>query len=328
MLVSPQIVNKLQQKRNPLSRRKPQPMTSTTTESRPVTVDYAPVIERPGPRDRSETLSTSSDSYISSGNTDITTPSLADPAQTPEVHKDECHVDVQMHPCESKRLSPAAADHQDRQEAESKTWVPLYGGPPVYADGADAEAEGESESNPDVMSASPSASASESSESLEEDQGPSCILLNALHVQDVFDLPGTGRRYIGEPRFRPARLPAQINLRNLNIQQIKYSTISDIILYAKDGVSDGLLKVAEMVAQAQEDLYQFRLNDYYRCLGACGTLEGVEAPVRYGVWCIVGMCQILHTWFLSKLTLLRAIPQTREVLSQSGQPRFRGQPYQ
>lgn len=295
MLVSPQIVNKLQQKRNPLSRRKPQPLTSTATESRPVTVDYAPGLDRPGPRDRSETLSTSSDSYLSSGNTDITTPSVSDPAQTPEVPKDDCQVDVQMHPCESKRLSPAAPEigrndqHESTTEAGSKTWVPLYGGPPIYAEGAEAsEAEGEFESNPEFTTTPPSASSSDSSESVDEEHGPSCILLNALHVQDVFDLPGTGRRYTGEARFRPAKLPAQINLRNLNIQQIKYSTISDIILYAKDGTSDGLLKVAEMVAQAQENLYQFRLNDYYRALGACGSLEGVEAPVRYGVWCVVG----------------------------------------
>lgn len=84
--------------------------------------------------------------------------------------------------------------------------------------------------------------------SMEDDDRPSCILLNALHVQDIFTLPqATQHREIkARPAFREAKLPQQINLRNLHIQQIKYATISDVIIYCKGGVGDGVLDVAEM----------------------------------------------------------------------------------
>jgi dual specificity MAP kinase phosphatase len=215
------------------------------------------------------------ESYYSCDNGDQNSQSTGDFPPTPATLRSEGDADVQMHPTESKRMSPAAAEFQDSKGAKDdhKTWVPLFGGPPVYADD-------DSESLPELTS--------DSSESLEEEQAPNCILLNALHVQDIFDLPGTSRHYIGEPRFRPARLPGAINLRNLNIQQIKYPSISDIILYAKGGVSDGLLRVAEMVAQAQEDMYQFRMDDYYRHVEDGTAAEGVSRPVKYGVWCIVG----------------------------------------
>jgi dual specificity MAP kinase phosphatase len=79
----------------------------------------------------------------------------------------------------------------------------------------------------------------------EEEPRPSCVLLNALHVQDIFELPKLNSKYLEQPRFRTAKLPPQINLRNLNIQQIKYATVSDIILYAKSGVGNGVIHVAE-----------------------------------------------------------------------------------
>jgi dual specificity MAP kinase phosphatase len=277
LYVGQQMINKLEEKpkrRSPLSDAL-QPLTSSEPS---VTVDYAPAFDRPEPRERSDTMSTA-DSYYSC---DTGNPiSLLDwafgpnPATLKNKPKNKRDADVKMHPTESKRLSPAAADDQESKGAkdEHKTWVPLFGGPPVYADD-------DSESLPELTS--------DSSESLDEEQAPNCILLNALHVQDIFDLPGTSRHYIGEPRFRPPRLPGAINLRNLNIQQIKYPSISDIILYAKGGVSDGLLKVAEMVAQAQGDMYQFRMDDYYRHVEDGSAAEGVGRPVKYGVWCIVG----------------------------------------
>jgi len=273
MYVGQQMINKLEEKpkrRSPLSDA-PQPLTSSEPS---VTVDYAPSFDRTEPRQRSDTMSTA-ESYYSCDAGDQSSMSTSDFPPTPATVKSEGEADVQMHPTESKRLSPSAADDQEIKGAKDdhKTWVPLFGGPPVYADD-------DSESLPELTS--------DSSESLEEEQAPSCILLNALHVQDIFDLPGTSRRYIGEPRFRPPRLPSAINLRNLNIQQIKYPSISDIILYAKGGVSDGLLKVAEMVARAQEDLYQFRMDDYYRHVEDGSAAEGVTRPVKYGVWCIVG----------------------------------------
>jgi dual specificity MAP kinase phosphatase len=305
MLVGPQIVSSIEQKRKPKN-----PLKDRITPlSQPVTVDYAPAFDRPEPRERSDTTSTSSESWQSCG-----THPASDSPLTPTTPQDEGAADVKMHPCESKRLSPAAADCQDEKQArdDSKTWVPLYGGPPVYAEDTETNAE----SVPELTS--------DSSESF-EDQGPSCILLNALHVQDVFDMPniGTGRRYIGEPRFRPARLPGAINLRNLNIQQIKYSTISDIILYAKSGVTDGLLEVAEMVAQAQENLYQFRMEDYYQHVADGSAQEGIDKPVRYGVWCIVGKLPLPQDKDLQLIN--RTIPQTRKVLPSPGKPRLEWQ---
>jgi len=273
MYVGQQMINKLEQRqkrRSPLSDG-PQPLTRAEPS---VTVDYAPAFDRAEPRQRSDTMSTA-EFYYSCDAGDLPSSFSSDFPPTPATLKSEGEADVQMHPTESKRLSPAAADCQDSREAkdEHKTWVPLYGGPPVYVDE-------DTESLPELTS--------DSSESLDDDQAPNCILMNALHVQDIFDLPGTSRHYIGEPRFRPPRLPGAINLRNLNIQQIKYPSISDIILYAKGGVSDGLLKVAEMVAQAQEDMYQFRIDDYYRHVEDGSAEEGVSRPVKYGVWCIVG----------------------------------------
>jgi dual specificity MAP kinase phosphatase len=273
MYVGQNMINKLEQKskrRSPLSHA-PQPLTQAESS---VTVDYAPAFDRPEPRQRSDTMSTA-ESYYSCDAGDHTSQSTSVFPPTPATRQGEGDSDVQMHPTFAKRLSPAAAESQDVKGAKDdhKTWVPLFGGPPVYADD-------DLESLPELTS--------DSSESLEDEEAPNCILLNALHVQDIFDLPGTSRHYIGEPRFRPPRLPGAINLRNLNIQQIKYPSISDIILYAKGGVSDGLLKVAEMVAQAQEDMYQFRMDDYYRHVEDGSAQEGVSRPVKYGVWCIVG----------------------------------------
>lgn len=271
MVVSQQVMNHVG--RNGIKKRTDRRKSKTSTHTPSLNVNHAPDSNPPE-------LSTSAGSYLSNS----TTPSSFSALRTPESAKEELSPDVQMHPCESKRPGSGVVDQQKESLDSSKNWVPLFGAnnPVVQAVDQDSQGtqEADSESLPDLSS--------DSSDSLEE-PGPSCILLNALHVQDVFDLPSsTGRRvYTGDPRFKPAKLPAQINLRNLNIQQIKYTTISDIILYAKDGVTDGLLQVAEMIAQAQDDLWEMRQSEYYRQLGCSGTTEGVEVPVRYGVWCIV-----------------------------------------
>ena len=157
--------------------------TGSDRTPQPLDLDASLVRE---PRERSETMSTSSESYHSSGTTEGTSPSVADFNTTsPKLESpvtEEPEMDVQMHPCESDSMS-----------VES-----------------------------------------------EEETGPSCILLNSLHVHEVFDIPKKG-----QARFRTARLPQQINLRNLNIQQIKYATISDLVLYTKNGVGSGVLDLAE-----------------------------------------------------------------------------------
>jgi len=164
------------------------------------------------PRERSETMSTSSESYHSSGTTEGTSPSIADfSSKLSSNNTEEPEMDVQMHPCESKRVSSKA-----KEEGLNGDHLPLPDEPLVDSD-----------------------SDSDSDES-DEEARPSCILLNALHVQDIFDIAKKG-----PARFRPAKLPQQINLRNLNIQQIKYATISDVVLYTKPGVGNGVLDLAE-----------------------------------------------------------------------------------
>jgi dual specificity MAP kinase phosphatase len=196
-------------------------------------------------------MSTSSESYRSSGTTEGTSPSVADflspvsPGSlklTPETElpppSPTLGVDVQMHPCESKRMSPTAqakeldesavdpAKHEHEDEDED-----MIQGDPTWATEKIPKAWDDSEDSDE--------------EEDEEEPRPSCVLLNALHVQDIFELPKLNSKYLEQPRFRTAKLPPQINLRNLNIQQIKYATVSDIILYAKSGVGNGVIHVAE-----------------------------------------------------------------------------------
>ena len=60
----------------------------------------------------------------------------------------------------------------------------------------------------------------------------SCMLVNALRAETLLDLhseEGTGR-------FLPPDLGGQISLRNLMIQEIKYATISDLVIYAPQGL--------------------------------------------------------------------------------------------
>jgi len=214
---------------------------------------------RPGitiPRERSETMSTSSESYRSTTTTEATSPSIAD-----------SDADVQMHPCESKRVSVQA-----KAEGLDTPNHPL----PC-----------ESAAPPEHSTSTTTSSSSSSS----EDSRPNCILLNSLHISDVFELPQTlpqGGQAEAPPTpcFRPARLPPQINLRNLNIQQIKYATISDLVIYAKGGVGNGVLEIAEQVAVAQEELWKARMEEYY-ARHAKGQGEGLGEPVRYGVWVLV-----------------------------------------
>ena len=206
------------------------------------------------PRERSATVSTTSDSYMTtSDSTEATSPSIAESDQSPphlkptlaadpktteaESPSASGTVDVQMHPCESKRTSTGSS--ADQSGVEPSSAGPSSPGLP------DSPGENVMENGP--LSTEPDA--------LEH----SCYLLNTLHVEEIFELPicegsssSRKKRSKGEdvpavrgPRFRKPKLPAAINLRNLNIQQIKYSTISDIILYHKKGINDGVLSVAE-----------------------------------------------------------------------------------
>ncbi|WVQ94444.1 hypothetical protein IAU59_001523 [Kwoniella sp. CBS 9459] len=264
----------LDELRHPHRPKLPRTDTDRTTQQ--------PSYEMPPPRERSETMSTSSESYHSSGTTEGTSPSIAgySPLSSPGMDKllpdtetdepleDEADdADVAMHPCDSKRISPVAmAKGLDE---------PHHPMPCTETSKMGSLMEEEVDSSDD------------SSEVESEDQRPTCILYNALHVTDVFELPKHGDS-LRPPRFRQARLPNQINLRNLNIQQIKYGTVSDIILYSRNGVGNGILEVAEQIARAQEDLWRTRMDEFYCHVGDSRAKgEGSSEPVKYGVWVVV-----------------------------------------
>ncbi|ODO06333.1 hypothetical protein L198_01565 [Cryptococcus wingfieldii CBS 7118] len=237
----------------------------------------------------SETDLSSSSSYYSTGTTIATSApslgnSLPSPMKSPlkslpevEDSQDEKNtgesdvtVDVAMHPCNTKRLSPMAVSKGFDEEHH-----------PLPCESTDAAA-----AEQDVPSSAASDASSEMLLTLED--RPSCILFNALHVHDVFELRRHHDHPNKKPRFRPARLPEQINLRNLNIQQIKYSSVSDIVLYCKSGLGPGVLQTAEEIAQAQEDLYQQRSEEFYSHVkDSRNPGEGSSEPIRYGVWVVV-----------------------------------------
>ncbi|OXG71453.1 hypothetical protein C349_07178 [Cryptococcus neoformans var. grubii Br795] len=243
-------------------------------------------------RKDSESESTSSESYNSSGATELTSPSLGNSLPSPSLSsfkplpeadtqsmnssKDGSNgTEVAMHPCYSKRLSPTAVAKgldEDNHPLPCSSMV---------------SAAAEPESRKPSLSSSVSSSSSDVDETVGQNQNPSCILFNALHVHDIFDLSKIGDDTEKRPSFRAAKLPDQINLRNLNIQQIKYATVSDIVLYSKTGLTQGLLHVAEQIAQAQEDLYNQRLQEIYHVKHTGGDGEGLGEPIRYGVWVIV-----------------------------------------
>jgi hypothetical protein len=63
----------------------------------------------------------------------------------------------------------------------------------------------------------------------------SCMLVNALRAETLLDL-GRTHSGDGEARFLPPDLGGQISLRNLMIQETKYATISDLVIYAPQGL--------------------------------------------------------------------------------------------
>lgn len=201
-------------------------------------------------RKDSESESTSSESYNSSGATELTSPSLGNSLPSPSLSsfkplpetdtqsmdssKDDSNgAEVAMHPCYSKRLSPTTvAKGLDEDNHPLPCSIIL-------------NAAAEPETQKPSLSSSVSSSSSDVDEAVGQNQNPSCILFNALHVHDIFDLSKIGDDTEKRASFRAAKLPDQINLRNLNIQQIKYATVSDIVLYSKTGLTQGLLHIAE-----------------------------------------------------------------------------------
>ena len=176
--------------------------------------------------------------------------------------------DVEMHPCEPKRGSSTDAADHGRQQSTS---LPRENTMPTPAVTVQPASEGDGSLTDDEES--------------EEDwaNNVNSILLNTISVEEVFG--GIDPKSNETTNFLYPRLPRNINLRNLNIQPIKYTTISDIVLYAKKGTSDALLTVAEQIAKAQDNLYQARLEEYYRHVEE-GDGEGINLPIRYAVWVV------------------------------------------
>ena len=186
----------------------------------------------------------STDSYMSSGGTtEATSPSIGDikelsssiprlsPAcSSPDIPlpiTEEPSPDVEMHPCEPKRANSDAAD-RDREQSSSLPRDDTIG---------TITMEQTNSGDPDSF--------------IEVDQWgqelPNSLLLNALFVDEIFE-GITNEEVDGQippPRFCASNLPRNINLRNLNIQPVKYATISDVVLYARKGCTDSVLALAE-----------------------------------------------------------------------------------
>lgn len=60
------------------------------------------------------------------------------------------------------------------------------------------------------------------------------ILINAIKTDDILDLDIDAAN--GE--FKKPDLGGEVSLRNLRIQEVKYGTISDLLLYSEEGLSD------------------------------------------------------------------------------------------
>jgi dual specificity MAP kinase phosphatase len=60
------------------------------------------------------------------------------------------------------------------------------------------------------------------------------MLVNAIKTGDILDLDLGA--VTGE--FKKPDLGGEVSLRNLRIQEVKYGTISDLLLYSEEGLSD------------------------------------------------------------------------------------------
>jgi dual specificity MAP kinase phosphatase len=149
-----------------------------------------------------------------------------------------------------------------------------------------------------------------------------CVLQNSSYCLEIFWIPELiSDLPTNDPTiFRQIRLPNQINLRNLNIQPIKYATLSDIVLYAKGGISAGVVRVAEQMVQAQNAVYEERMAAWYadaHFRGVTKQGEGLDRPVRYGVWIIKEPFEEIQ----------RACPQLVQLDSKGRRSTRYGRPY-
>ncbi|KAJ9127823.1 hypothetical protein QFC24_000107 [Naganishia onofrii] len=93
------------------------------------------------------------------------------------------------------------------------------------------------------------------------------MLVNAIKTDDILDLDVNAAQGV----FKKPDLGGEVSLRNLRIQEIKYGSIADLLLYSEEGISadsprdlrDPLIRTAFSIARAQARLYQERLVSFY-----------------------------------------------------------------
>ncbi|KAJ9125148.1 hypothetical protein QFC22_000102 [Naganishia vaughanmartiniae] len=93
------------------------------------------------------------------------------------------------------------------------------------------------------------------------------MLVNAIKTDDILDIDVDAAQGV----FKKPDLGGEVSLRNLRIQEIKYGSVADLLLYSEEGISadsaqdlrDSLIRTAFSIARAQARLYQERLVSFY-----------------------------------------------------------------
>lgn len=151
---------------------------------------------------------------------------------------------LSAHPTdENSMLRTASAKGRLRSASPTPvTSIPLHGRPELLrrASSDHTMCSGSDDAQADHLGWSSTARDAELLRDQDKDQsGPlswdkRCMLVNAIKTEDVLDLDlgaATGE-------FKKPDLGGEVSLRNLRIQEVKYGTISDLLLYSEDGLSD------------------------------------------------------------------------------------------
>ena len=201
------------------------------------------------PSDLAQTASQSS--VIDSGRRSTTPPAVARSISTPEVP-------VSAHPADQVSVlrtisgrgmarsgSPAPATAPIASCSVMRT--PDMGNLTIPEDD-DSDIELELPACEGARDANAATSSTEILDAHPEAKHKSCMLVNALRAETLLDLDkdlGNGE----QAKFLPPDLGGQISLRNLMIQEIKYATISDLVIYAPQGLqrdSSGKIPLLEV----------------------------------------------------------------------------------
>ena len=188
------------------------------------------------PSDLNQTASQSS--VIDSGRHSTTPPIVARSISTPEVP-------VSAHPADQVSvLRTISGRGMARGGSPSPATPPIASCPAMRTpdmgnltipEDDDSDIELELPVCPAVDETSAAISSSEIHDAHPEAKHKSCMLVNALRAETLLDLDkelSNGE----QAKFLPPDLGGQISLRNLMIQEVKYATISDLVIYAPQGL--------------------------------------------------------------------------------------------